>query len=102
VPYDAEYRGTVTINGDTCSWWKTTWNWYENYAELYVRNSDHVLVQAIIPDPISYAPSAFTLSNVQGGVSPSTYSRPTVTAEIMNWSPNWESHLPWAWCYPFC
>jgi hypothetical protein len=102
VPYTSEYKGTVIINGESCSWWITSWTWYENYAELYVRNSDHVLVQSTIPDPFSHSTSILTLSNVVGTVPPSSYSRPSTCAEILNWSPNWESHLPWAWCYPFC
>jgi len=102
IPYDADYRGTAQVNGDTCSSWKTTWQWYDHFAELYVRESDNVLIQSTIPDPISYAPSTFTLSNVQGTVSPSTYSRPNNCAEIMNWSTSFASHLPWAWCYPWC
>jgi len=102
IPYDASYKGTVKINGDTCSGWTTTWNWYQNFAELYVRDSDNVLIESIIPDPISYSPATFLLTDVKGTVDPSTYSRPENCADLLNWSNNFESHLPWAWCYPFC
>jgi len=102
IPYNADYRGTVKVNGDTCSAWKTTWEMYDIFAVLYVRESDNVLIQGTLPDPLSYAPSPFTLSNVQGTVNPSTYSRPNNCAELMNWSPSFASHLPWGWCFPWC
>jgi hypothetical protein len=102
IPWDATYTGTARVNGDTCTVWKTTWNWYGNAAELYVRESDRVIVQSLVPDPVSYSPSLLTFSNIQGTVNPSAYGRPSGCVETMNWSPNWESHLPWDWCGFFC
>jgi len=102
IPYTANYIGNVIINGDSTTAWQTTWNWRSYFAELYVRDKDHVLVQSLIPDPLSLTPCPLTFSDVSGNVPPSTYSRPDNCAEIMNWSPNFASHLPWAWCYPWC
>jgi hypothetical protein len=102
IPWSSTYAGTARVNGDTCTVWKTTWNWYNNAAELYVRERDRVIVQSLIPDPISYAPSLLTFSNIQGTVNPSGYGRPSGCAEIMNWSPDFESHLPWDWCGLWC
>jgi len=102
IPYTSVYLGTIKVNGDTCSAWQTTWNWYQNFAVLYVRESDNVLVQSLVPDPVSFAPNFFTISQVQGSVPPSIYARPNTCAEILDWSNNFEAHLPWAWCYPYC
>jgi hypothetical protein len=101
IPYDANYIGSVVINGDSTTAWQTTWQWRTYWAELYVRDKDHVLVQSIIPDPFSLTPCPLTFTDITGVVPPSTYSRPDC-AELMNWSPNFASHLPWAWCFPFC
>jgi hypothetical protein len=104
IPWSSTYAGTARVNGDTCTVWKTTWNWYNNAAELFLREKDRVIVQALIPDPVSFAPSLLTFTNVQGTVNsgPSGYGRPSSCAEIMNWSPDFESHLPWDWCGLFC
>jgi hypothetical protein len=102
VPWTSTYTGTARVNGDTCTVWKTTWNWYDNAAVLYVRESDHVIVQSLVPDPVSFSPSLLTFSNVQGTVNPSGYGRPSTCSEMMNWSPDFESHLPWDWCGLWC
>jgi len=102
VPYDANFVGNVTINGDASTAWQTTWQWGIYYAELFVREKDHVLVQALIPDPFTAVPSPLILSDISGTVPPLSYSRPDTCAELLNWSPNFASHLPWAWCFPFC
>jgi len=102
VPWDATFQGSVIVNGDTCSVYQTPW-FYENAAVLYVRDSDHVVVESTIPDPLSWAPNArLILSNVKGVVPPSTYGRPPVCEDLLNWSSNFASHLPWDWCDPYC
>jgi len=102
VPWDATYQGSVTVNGDTCSVYQTNW-FYSNAAVLYVRDSDHVVVESLIPDPLSWAPNArLIFSNVKGAVPPSTYGRPPVCEDLLNWSSNFASHLPWDWCEPYC
>jgi len=102
IPYDCGEQGPAVVNGDPCTVWQTTYNWYENFAELYVRDSDHVLVQLTIPEPLGHGLATITFTEIETHVNPNAYSRPTSCVETMTWNPSWESHLPWAWCYPFC
>jgi len=102
IPYDSGEQGPAVVNGEACTVWQTTWNWYDNFAELYVRDSDHVLVQLTIPEPFGHGLATITFTNIKTHVNPSSYSRPSTCVETMTWNPSWESHLPWAWCYPYC
>jgi len=102
IPYDSALQGTDIINGDVCSVWQTTWNWYESFAELYVREKDNVLVRLTIPEPFGHGFANVTLTEIVTSVNPSTYSRPATCVDTMVWNHNWDSHLPWYWCDPFC
>jgi len=102
IPYNAGEQGTAIVNGDNCTVWQTTYNWYEHFSELYVRNSDHTLVQVTLPEPFGHGLATITLSDIKPGVNPSAYSRPSDCVETMTWNSAWESHLPWDWCDPFC
>jgi len=102
IPYDAANQGSTVVNGDKCTVYQTTWRWYDQFAELFIRDSDHMLVQMTAPEPFGHGLCTITLSDVVPSVSPSAYSRPTGCVETMTWNPSWESHLPWYWCGPFC
>jgi len=102
IPFDAGTQGTVNINGDVCTVYQTTWNWFESFAELFVREKDHVLVQLTIPEPFGHGFANVTLTEIVTSVSPSSYSRPDTCVDTMVWNPSWDSHLPWDWCSPIC
>jgi len=102
VPYDCAEEPSVVINGDACSVWQTTYNWYDRFAELYVRDSDHQLVQLTIPEPFGHGLATITLTNIASKVNPASYATPDNCVNTMTWNPSWESHLPWDWCGLFC
>jgi len=102
LPYNVAEQNPVVINGDNCTVWQTTWNWYQSFAEIYVRDSDHVVVRLTVPEPFGHGLADVTLTEIVTKVNPSSYSRPDKCVETMTWNPEWESHLPWDWCNPFC
>jgi len=102
IPYNVGDQGTAMVNGDNCTVWQTTWNWYDNFAELYVRIKDNILVQMTIPEPFGHGLATVTLTKILPTVDPATYARPDVCVETMTWNPSFASHLPWDWCDPFC
>jgi hypothetical protein len=102
VPYDSNFVGNVTINGDASTAWQTTWQWKTYFAQLYIRDRDAVLIQALVPDPFSETPSPLIFSDFTGTVPPSSYARSAQCAPLLNWNHNFNSHLPWAWCFPWC
>jgi len=102
IPYDSGEQGPAIVNGDACTVWQTTYNWYDNFAELYVRNSDHMLVRLTIPEPFGHGLATVTFTNIEPHVNPNAYARPPSCVETMTWNPSWESHLPWGWCFPIC
>jgi len=85
------------VNGVDC----TVWSFSNPATMLFVRKSDNTLIQ-ISSYFQSFGYSTVTLYNVQPTVSPSQYSRPSTCIEILGWSHNWASHLPWGWCDPYC
>jgi len=97
IPYDSAQQGSAVVNGDKCTVWQTTWNWYDQFAELYIRDSDHVLVQLTVPEPFGHGLATVTLTDIKPTVNPNAYSRPPNCVETMTWNPSWESHLPWYW-----
>jgi len=102
IPYDSFYLGTQKIRGDLCTVWQLPS--YNIWAfSAYVRVSDNMVVRAIVPDPyFNGQQSVLDLYDVSHNVDPSLFNRPAVCAELMNWNPSWQSHLPWAWCFPYC
>jgi len=104
IPYDSISLPPVIINGDLCNVWQTTYQWYGQYAStLYVRVSDNTLVQATVPEPfLGFGMADITLTNIQMGANPNSYSRPSTCVSTMKWNSNWDSHLPWYWCDPWC
>jgi len=104
IPYDSINMDPAKVNGDLCSVWQTTYQWYGmNPSILYVRQSDNTLVQMTLPEPfLGMGMATLTLSNVKDSVDPSLYSRPDSCIETMTWNPSWQSHLPWDWCDPWC
>jgi len=102
IPYNVGQQGSAIVNGDKCTVWQTTWNWYDRFAELYVRDSDHMLVQLTIPEPMGHGLATLTFTNIIPTVTPNAYARPPNCIETMTWNPSWESHLPWGWCFPYC
>jgi len=95
LSYASQQVNDQRVNGDLCTVW-------QNYGGLYfVRKSDNTLVQ------INYQTSGssffvVTLSNVKGTVDPNRYSKPSTCIDLLNWNTNWQSHLPYGWCFPFC
>jgi len=85
------------VNGVECS----VWSFADPPTILYVRKSDNTLIQMSSTFQ-TFGYSTVTLSNIQTTVNPSLYSRPSSCIEILGWSHNWASHLPWGWCDPFC
>jgi len=104
IPYDSINLDPEKVNGDLCSVWQTTYQWYGNAPSiLYIRNSDNTLVQMTLPEPfLGMGMATLTLSNVNGQVDPSLYDRPAGCIETTTWNPSWQSHLPWDWCDPWC
>jgi len=85
------------VNGVECS----VWNFANPPTILYVRKSDNTIIQ-ISSNFQTFGFSTVTLSNIQTTVNPSLYARPPSCIEILGWSHNWASHLPWGWFGPFC
>jgi hypothetical protein len=85
------------VNGVECS----VWSFASPPTIIYVRKSDNTLIQ-MSSSFQTFGYSTVTLYNVQTVVNPSSYSRPSTCTEILGWSHNWASHLPWGWCEPFC
>jgi len=87
------------VNGVDCSVWS-----FSNGGpptQLFVRKSDNTLIQLTTYfETLSF--STITLYNVVPTVNPAQYSRPSTCIEILGWSHNWASHLPWGWCDPYC
>jgi hypothetical protein len=100
VPPSYQFNTTATVNGDVCSLWNDP-N-YPEWNQIWIRNSDNVLVQSVQGDPITGSPSFLTFSNIKGTVPPSSYARPATCPMILNWSHAFDAHLPWGWCNPFC
>jgi hypothetical protein len=104
LPIDSIPMDPAKVNGDLCSVWQTTYEWYgDSPSILYIRQSDNTLVQMTLPEPfLGFGMATLTLSNVQDVVPPSRYSRPDTCVNTMTWNPSWQSHLPWDWCDPYC
>jgi len=107
MPPDAVRQGEAIINGDKCSIWNYWWgNFYlpSRSATLYIRESDGAIVRGIGFDDPTWTNQVvdFTLTNIQLGVDPALYARPSTCADTMSWSSSFDSHLPWYWCAPYC
>jgi len=104
IPFDSVPQQPVVVNGDMCSVWQTTYQWYgQQPSTLFVRNSDNALVQLTVPEPfLGHGMSIITLTNIVNSVNPNSYSRPATCVQTMKWNPSWNSHLPWYWCDPWC
>jgi len=104
IPLDSIPLDPARVNGDLCSVWQTTYEWYgQSPSILYIRNTDNTLVQMTLPEPfLGFGMATLTLSNVKDSVPPSRYSRPDTCVNTMTWNPSWQSHLPWDWCDPYC
>jgi len=87
------------VNGVDCSVW--SFNGDNGYTMLYVRKSDNTLIQ-LSQNFDTFGFSTLTFNNVQTSVDPTVYSRPSTCIDLLQWSHNWASHLPWGWCDPFC
>jgi hypothetical protein len=97
IPPSAIQSPDQKVNGVLCA----VWSYSSPPTMLYVRKSDNTLIQ-ISSNFQTFGYSTVTLFNVQTTVSPSSYARPSTCTEILGWSHNWASHLPWGWCDPFC
>jgi len=102
IPPDATYVGEAVINGDKCSIWNYWWG--SRSITVFVRESDGVLVKGLhFEDPTwTNQEASWTLTNIELKVDPAIYSLPPSCSNIATWNPNFQSHLPWYWCDPFC
>jgi len=102
IPYNTAQEPPVIINGEKCSVWQTTYNWFQDYSELFVRESDNTLVQVTLPEPLGQGLATVVLTDIQTTVPPSAYAKPDTCVETVDWNAHWDSHLPWDWCDPYC
>jgi len=102
LPPDAIYAGEAVINGDKCSIWNMAWTYKS--SQVWVRESDGAIIRAKNFNDLNwfYNYGTIELSNVKLGVDSSLYQRPKNTANLMTWSHDFQSHLSWYWCEPFC
>jgi len=102
LPPDAIYAGETVINGDRCSMWNMAWT--SKSTSVWVRESDGAIVKAKNFQDINwiYDYGTIELSDIQLSVDPSLYQRPKTVANLMTWSHDFQSHLSWYWCEPFC
>jgi len=101
LPPDVVYQGTTVINGDVCSVWHYYWS---RSIIWYVRVSDGALVSTTAfsdPSWINFVGS-ITFRNIKPTVDPAIFQRPKDTVELVEWSHDFRSHLPWYWCDPYC
>jgi len=102
LPPDAIYAGETTINGDKCSIWNMAWTYKS--SQVWVRESDGAIIRAKNFNDLNwfYNYGTIELSDVKLNVDPSIYQRPKNPANLMTWSHDFQSHLSWYWCEPFC
>jgi len=99
IPPNSVQGPDQKVNGVDCS----VWTFYNGGPQtiLFVRKSDNTLMQLSTKFQ-SIGFSTVTLTNIQSSVNPDIYARPSTCIEILGWNRNWNSHLPWGWCSPFC
>eukprot|EP01128_Nolandella_sp_AFSM9_P007551 TRINITY_DN4172_c0_g1_i1.p1 TRINITY_DN4172_c0_g1~~TRINITY_DN4172_c0_g1_i1.p1 ORF type:complete len:504 (+),score=145.11 TRINITY_DN4172_c0_g1_i1:34-1512(+) len=106
VPESAVFVGSQTIHGEACDVWVTpSWFWNQEVAlAMYIRQSDRAFVQLItVGSSGSQDGTAFIkLTDIKLSAPPASYGNPGTCDNLMSWSHDFDSHLEWGWCYPFC